>query len=234
MAKKIKKTLQNNCLELCNQIYQNNLSVNSFGNASVYDDEEKLIYIKPSGLNINNLTNKSISVVDTENDKVISGLKPSVDYHFHKSIYKSNFGYNSIIHTHSTYATILAQLDIPPYCIGTTHADYTLSDIPITRELKINNKYSNYENELSSSIIETLKRQHNNFPFILIKDHGSLSFGVTSKETIDRSIALEFISKIFYLSTLSNKNKLKKNIKTKKVFKYHYNRKNSSKKFYGQ
>ena len=84
MAKKIKKTLQNNCLELCNQIYQNNLSVNSFGNASVYDDEEKLIYIKPSGLNINNLTNKNISVVNIENDKVINGLKPSVDYHFHK------------------------------------------------------------------------------------------------------------------------------------------------------
>ena len=40
---------------LCNQIYLNNLAINSFGNASILDDKENLLYIKPSGLNIDNL-----------------------------------------------------------------------------------------------------------------------------------------------------------------------------------
>ena len=220
---------------LCNQIYLNNLAVNSFGNASILDDKENLLYIKPSGLNIDNLKINDISVVDINNDNVIHGLKPSVDYHMHKDIYTKPFGYNSIIHTHSTYSTILAQLHIEPSCIGTTHADYTLSDIPITSELNLNNKLSNYEKELSRSITGTLKKQHKKFPFILIRDHGSLSFGTNPNETLDRAIALEFISKTYYFSYLLTKHKkIKINDKTKKTFKFHYNRKNSSSKTYGQ
>lgn len=232
MAKKIKKKLIEECIYLCKEIYKNDLAVNSFGNASVYDKKENLIYIKPSGLNEKKLNSQNISVLDTKSDRLISGLKPSVDYSFHKSIYQFNYGYNSIIHTHSTYATILAQNNISPKCIGTTHADYTTSNIPITRDLKLNKNLDNYESELSKQIKSLLDIHHNNFPFILINRHGGLAFGKTSNETIDRAIALEFICKLYYKSFLLGKNQ--NSSKANKTFKYHYDRKNSKNSFYGQ
>ena len=232
MANHINNIFRKNTFSLCKKIYENKLAINTFGNASFFDRKEKLIYIKPSGVSIDTMKINDISVVDCKKDIVISGLKPSVDYSIHKNIYLNFKEYHSVIHTHSTFSTILAQANISPHCIGTTHADYTLSKIPITNEINIKNSY---EEELNLSIIKTLKKQHFDFPFIIIKDHGSLAFGNSLEQTLDRAIALEFICKTFYFSQLiKKKNMIKKNTNTFKKFNFHYDRKNSKNKFYGQ
>tara|TARA_X000000950_G_scaffold288059_1_gene403065 strand:- start:5997 stop:6701 length:705 start_codon:yes stop_codon:yes gene_type:complete len=234
MAKKIIKFKKKECLFLCNKIYENQLAINTFGNASIFDKENGLIYIKPSGVSQEKLTPDSISTIDIKTDNLLSGLKPSVDYLIHKSIYENFSNYQSIIHTHSTYATILAQLNISPKCIGTTHADYTISSIPVTNEIKLNPNRNNYDHELNLSIYNVLKKQHYNFPFILIKDHGVLIFGESVEQTLDRAIAVEFICKTYYFSLLYTKKNIKIEKKTKEKFMYHDDRKNSKKKFYGQ
>ena len=63
--------------------------------------------------------------------------KPSVDTAIHLEIYKAFPEIKSIIHSHSKFATSWAQAMKPIPILGTTHADYFLSDIPLAKELKL-------------------------------------------------------------------------------------------------
>ena len=113
--------------------------------------------IKPSGANIAKLKYSEISVINIINGKVISGKKPSVDLDTHLLIYKNFPEINSIIHTHSVFATSWAQAKKEIPCFGTTHADYYFNQIPITKSLTNKNVNKNYEYETGKSIVNKIK-----------------------------------------------------------------------------
>jgi L-ribulose-5-phosphate 4-epimerase len=233
-GEKYKKEVSN----IITKIFKNNLSKINFGNASIFDRKNETIYIKSSGTYIDNCKSSDIvSVKLSQQTKVLQSKKrPSVDLPIHIALYKYNKNITSIIHTHSLYASVYAQLNREVPCYGTTHSDYFRDIIPISNKIK-NIKNLNYENELSRSILDRLK-QLEYFPRgILIRDHGVLSWSENSKKALENAIAIEEICKLAYL--VSN-NKFFKGDKFyndnyhKKLFKIHYDRKNSNRKYYGQ
>ena len=214
------------------ELYFSDLQINQFGNASIRN--KNLCYIKPSGANLKKITYKDISVVNIDNEKLVSGLKPSVDLNIHLSIYKKYENINSIIHTHSLYATSWAQSGRSIPCYGTTHADYYPNEIPVTKLLDKKSIRLNYEKEIGTSIIKKLKKlslDAKDVPGILIANHGSISWASSSKLAMENAIAIEFIAKLAFNSEL-----LKKNIKKIPIelHKKHYNRKHGKKSYYGQ
>ena len=112
--------------------------------------------------------------------------------------------------------------------ISTTHADYFKKSIPITKKI---GKKGNYDTDLSDSIIECISNYNQpNLPGILIANHGCLAFGQKLEDTFNNLKLMEFIAETAYKSLKLNKN-IKENIK---IYNYHYKRKNSKDKSYGQ
>src|SRR6056297_3584261 len=99
--------------ELKQQVFEANLAlvkkglvIETWGNVSGIDREQKLVAIKPSGVDYGTLTPENIVLVGLDNGEVIEGkLCPSSDTKTHLVLYKSFPEIGGIAHTHSTFAT---------------------------------------------------------------------------------------------------------------------------------
>src|SRR5262245_54764820 len=95
------------------RLQSDNLVVGTSGNLSVRRGE--LVAITPSGVEYEALTPGMIVVVDTEGRQVEGELEPSTELPMHLAAYRVT-GAAAVVHTHSTYATVLSTLiaDLPP------------------------------------------------------------------------------------------------------------------------
>ena len=225
---KIKKELYKANQDLINK----KLVIQSFGNVSVRLGD--CIFIKPSGVNLSKLDYKSMVPVNLSDKKYTGSFKPSSDTPTHIELYKKYNNIQSVVHTHSTYATSWAQAGIPIPCFGTTHADFWADKIPVTRKLKKKEIEANYEKNTGLVIIETLEKLNTtplNCPGVLVNNHGVFTWGKSAHDAIKNAEALEIIAKIALNSSVINPNikPINKNLHNK-----HFYRKHGDNKYYGQ
>ena len=225
---KIKKELYKANQDLINK----KLVIQSFGNVSVRLGD--CIFIKPSGVNLSKLDYKSMVPVNLSDKKYTGSFKPSSDTPTHIELYKKYNNIQSVVHTHSTYATSWAQAGIPIPCFGTTHADFWADKIPVTRKLKKKEIEANYEKNTGLVIIETLEKLNTtplNCPGVLVNNHGVFTWGKSPHDAIKNAEALEIIAKMALNSSVINPNikPINKNLHNK-----HFYRKHGDNKYYGQ
>ena len=94
----------------------------TWGNVSGIDREKGLVVIKPSGVEYDEMTADDMVVVDLATGERVEGkLKPSSDTPTHLVLYRAFPGLGGIVHTHSRWATTMAQLGrcIPALCTST-------------------------------------------------------------------------------------------------------------------
>lgn len=232
MKFKIKKNLLDKTALLNKKISNSNLTYLNFGNGSIFDKKNNIIYIKGSGFDTKLTTNKKIAVCKVVKNlqlKRMNKIKPSVDTLTHVYLYLNLKNVNSIIHTHSKYATILAQANVEPECLGTTHADYFSGKIPLSKKISVVDE-KNHEIQLGKAIVSKLKKGYENSPGILLRDHGFYAWGKNHNKAIENAIAFETICMFyFYTKTIAKKKFISKN-----YHKFHYLRKHGKNKFYGQ
>lgn len=206
----------------------------TFGNMSAIDDSLKFVAIKPSGVDYNSLKEKDIVILDLDG-KIIEGDKrPSSDTPSHLEIYRNFLGIKSVIHTHSTYATIFAQAKLPIKCFGTTHADYFFGRIPVSRDLHKKEIISNYELNTGKVIVETFKKNnlaYLDIPACLVANHGPFVWGSSIEKTLENALILEEIAKMnIEVNKLnSNATEISKDLLNK-----HFLRKHGKDAYYGQ
>ena len=225
---KIKKELYKANQDLINK----KLVIQSFGNVSVRLGD--CIFIKPSGVNLSKLNYKSMVTVNLSDKKYTGSFKPSSDTPTHIELYKKYNNIQSVVHTHSTYATSWAQAGTPIPCFGTTHADFWENKIPVTRKLKKKEIETNYEKNTGLVIIETLEKLNTtplNCPGVLVNNHGVFTWGESPNDAIKNAEALEIIAKMALNSSVINPNMkpINKNLHNK-----HFYRKHGDNKYYGQ
>ena len=225
---KIKKV----CYKANQDLIKKKLAIQSFGNVSIRF--ENSILIKPSGVNLSTLDYKSMVPVDIVDKKYKGSLKPSSDTPTHIELYKKYKTIQSVVHTHSPYATSWAQAGSPIPCFGTTHADFWKSKIPITRKLKKKEIETDYEKNTGLVITETLtklKATPLKCPGILVNSHGLFTWGESPHDAIKNAEAIEIIAKMAFNSLIINPD-------IKPINKYlhnkHYYRKHGENKYYGQ
>lgn len=211
-----------------------NLVLFTWGNVSVADHKEGIFAIKPSGVSYDKLTIQSIVIVDFEGKVVEGNLRPSSDTPTHVVLYQHWKEVNSIVHTHSTYATAWAQsqLDIPIF--GTTHADHTTSDIPCAPPMNDEMIQGEYEYQTGFQILNILKEKKLNYKemeMVLVGNHAPFTWGKTAEKAVYNSAVLENIAKMAYLTRQINPKapKLKEALINK-----HYERKHGINAYYGQ
>ena len=224
----IKKTSYKANLDLM----ESKLVIQNFGNVSVR--HENHIIIKPSGVNLKKISFKNMVPVSIFDGKYTGRLKPSSDTPTHIELYKSYSDIQSIVHTHSLYATSWAQAGFPIPCLGTTHADFWENSIPITRKLKKKEIEINYEKNTGLVIIETLRKLRTTplkSPGVLVNNHGVFTWGASSHDAIKNAEAIELIAKMAFHSLMINPElkPLNKDLHNK-----HFYRKHGENKYYGQ
>ena len=158
------------------------------GNLSIRVDEGFLI--TPTGVANDDLKEDQIVFMNMGGESQPDQLKPSSEWRVHRDLYMYRKDFNAIIHTHSTYATVLAchRKEIPSfhYMIaeaggGTIRcADYATFGTQ----------------DLSDNIIVAMEDRK----ACLMANHGMLAAGKNLKETLDLSCQVEELARQYVLA----------------------------------
>jgi L-ribulose-5-phosphate 4-epimerase len=213
------------------ELQQQGLITLTWGNVSGIDRDWGLVAIKPSGVSYADLTPERIVLVDM-NGRVKSGaLKPSSDTATHIRLYKAFPEIGGVAHTHSLYATIFAQAEVPIRCMGTTHADHFFGEVPVTRRLTAEEVAGDYEASTGDVIVERFAGINPvSMPAVLVAGHAPFTWGRTAMDAVHNSIALESVAQMA-LSTL----RLNPDAELPDyVLQKHYQRKHGPNAYYGQ
>ncbi len=172
------------------ELYKQNLTFGTWGNISVLDPETDLIYIKPSGIDYNEIKLEDVIVVDKKG-KIIEGFrKPSIEMPMHLSIYNARKDVRAIVHYHPIYSSVLAVMgfSLPGIC-----EDF----VQIVGEKVLCAKYAlPGSDELSKNTVASL----GNRKAVFLLNHGTLCVGKDMKEAMKVCYVVEKTAHIYVLS----------------------------------
>ncbi|MBV9672528.1 MAG: L-ribulose-5-phosphate 4-epimerase AraD [Verrucomicrobia bacterium] len=225
--------------ELKSECYQANLLLPeyklidlTFGNVSVCDRGQRVLAIKPSGVDYAVLQADDIVVLDFNGTILEGKLRPSSDTPTHLRLFQAFTGIRAIVHTHSRNAVAFAQAGIPIPCFGTTHADYFYGSIPVTRPMNIDEVNSGYELQTGNVIVERFKDLD---PLamraVLVHGHGPFAWGASGQNAVENALALEIVAEIA-LKTIQLKSEA--GSISQHLLDKHYLRKHGEEAYYGQ
>ncbi len=99
----------------CQKLITAGLTTGTGGNISIFNDKEGYFAISPSGVEYSEMTPEDVVVCDLKGKVVEGKLKPSTEIALHRVFYLRRRDIKAVVHTHSTFATVLATLreDLP-------------------------------------------------------------------------------------------------------------------------
>lgn len=167
----------------------------TWGNVSQIDRQSGLVVIKPSGVSYENMQADDMVVVDLDGNTVEGRLKPSSDTPTHLELYKAFKNINSVVHTHSRWATIFAQAQKEIDAFGTTHADYFYGTIPATRCMTDTEIKNDYEKNTGKVIVERFEKLNpDDIPAVLVAGHGPFVWGTSAQNAVHNAVVLEQVA----------------------------------------
>lgn len=162
------------------------------GNASGYDPETGLVYIKPSGMDYDQIKPNNLAVVRLETGEILTpDVRPSVDLPHHLYLYRNLPGVFGVIHTHSNHATAFAAVGKSiPACL-TAICDEFGGEIPCA-------PYVDNEGEHIGEAI--LQYKNARTPAILMGNHGVFAWGSSPKSALKAAVMVEDVAKTVWLA----------------------------------
>lgn len=212
-----------------------NLVTFTWGNVSGIDRERGLVVIKPSGVEYDTMTAQDMVVVDLiTGEKVEGDLQPSSDTPTHLELYRTYTTIGGVVHTHSRWATTMAQAGLGIPALGTTHGDYFYGEIPCTRKMtpeEIGGAPGHYELATGQVITETLPAQSAaDIPAVLVHSHGPFTWGTDPANAVHNAVVLEEVAFMAWHDiAIERAEPMQKELLDK-----HYLRKHGANAYYGQ
>lgn len=97
-------------VKYCQKLITSGLTTGTGGNISILNREKGLFAMSPSGMDYFETTPEDIVVMDLDGNIVDGERKPSSEHELHRIFYTGRDDIDAVVHTHSTYCTVLATL----------------------------------------------------------------------------------------------------------------------------
>ncbi len=173
-------------IEIGNRMISSRLTTGTGGNLSIFNRDENLVAIKPSGMPYQTMQPEDVVIVNLEGETVDGRLKPSSEIRFHLSIYKARPDVNAILHSHQVYATTIACLGVELPAVHYLVA-WCGDKVPLA-------SYATFGTQaLSDNILSVL----GDYKACLLENHGLVTMGATLDEAFDIAEELELVSQIY-------------------------------------
>ena len=174
-------------VEYGRKLITSNLTTGSGGNLSIFNRQENLVAIKPSGMDYMVMKPEDV-VVTTPDGTIVEGTRtPSSEIRFHLALLNKRGDINAVVHTHQVYATTIAcmnwELPAVHYLVG-----FSGNKVPLA-------KYATFgSQELSDNIIAAI----GDYNACLMANHGIVAVGATIDSAFSTAEELELVSRIYY------------------------------------
>lgn len=174
----------------CGRIaYERHLVTSNDGNISARVDGGRVL-ITPSGISKGRLNLDDMLIVDLDGNVVSSrpDRKPSSETPMHLEVYKQREDVHAVLHAHPIFATTLtvAGLGFPNDVLP--EVLLTLGDVPVT-------EYATPSSHEDAEVIRPFLITHN---ALLLRQHGSLTFGKNLDEALIHLERIEHVAEIYW------------------------------------
>lgn len=174
-------------VEYGRRLIQSHLTTGSGGNISIFNREQNLVAIKPSGVDYFLMKPEDVVVVTPNGEIVEGGLNPSSEIRMHLALLNHRADINAVVHTHQVYATTIAcmnwELPAVHYLVG-----FSGNKVPLA-------KYATFgTQELADNIIAAI----GNYNACLMANHGIITVGKDVESAFAVAEELELVSRIYY------------------------------------
>ncbi|MBI5823235.1 MAG: class II aldolase/adducin family protein [Chloroflexi bacterium] len=174
----------------CGRIaYERHLMTSNDGNISVRMENGHIL-ITPSGISKGRLSPDDMLIVDLDGNIISSkpGRKPSSETPMHLEVYKHREDVRAVVHAHPIFATTLTVADLEFPVDVLPEVLLTLGDVPTT-------KYATPASHEDAEVIRPFLKTHN---AMLLRQHGSLTYGKNLDEALVHLERIEHVSEIYW------------------------------------
>jgi L-fuculose-phosphate aldolase len=174
-------------VEYGKKLITSGLTTGSGGNLSLYNREQNLVAIKPTGIDYFKLTPADIVVMTIDGKIVDCKWAPSSEINIHLGLLKHRPDINAVVHTHSVYAATIACLnwELPAvhYLVG-----FSGDKVPLA-------PYATYgTKELAENIIHSI----GSYNACLMSNHGLVTVGNNLPTAFAVAEEIELVARLYY------------------------------------
>ena len=172
------------------RMFKSGLTVGTWGNISARNPENGLIYLTPSGMPYDIITEDDIVVMNSDMEVVEGKRRPTIEFYIHIGVLNARPDLNAVIHTHPVYSQVFACLneEIPPI---NDEAAQALADTVRCAEYALPGT-----EELGRNVVKALGDGY----ACLLANHGALCAGPDMDSAFNVSTVLEMTAQIYYMS----------------------------------
>ncbi len=183
------KTLREQLVRVCRQLYAKELIVATDGNVSARLDSERYL-TTPSGVCKGHLEPEMLVVVDAEGRRLEGTLKPSSEFGMHLAIYAVRPDAQAIVHAHPPTATAfsVAGVSLEPPIL--TEVVLTLGSIPTTP----------YATPGTPDVGEAVRHAATTHDAFILDHHGAVTLGRSLDEAYYRMETVEQTAKVHLIA----------------------------------
>ena len=161
----------------------------SGGNISCRIPNESVLAITPSGKSYLQLEFNDVCVIDFDGKSMEGRFAPSIEAGMHIGVYKNRDDVNAVIHTHQTFASVLAIINKP------IPALFDEIIVEIGHEVAVIPYAFSGSSELVRKVVSKLRNACHCYT---IQNHGALSLGRDMDRAVKNVELLENVARIYY------------------------------------
>lgn len=166
------------------------MTVETWGNISCRDSQTDHVYLTPSGMQYDTITEDDIVVCDLDGNVIDGKREPTIEKGLHLSVYKERPEINAVIHTHPIYSMVFGCTgEIIPLIID--EAAQLMAD-----ECRVAEYALPGSDELAQNCVKALGDKAMT---CLLQSHGAVCLGKDMEQAFKVAKVLEVTAEIYYL-----------------------------------